>query len=70
MIGVLIVGGIVTIVLTAIKESANLQRIKLEGETKKLQYQKEMLELELKKEELHLRWLEAESKQYDRLINE
>ncbi|MDR2537416.1 MAG: hypothetical protein LBC46_03825 [Treponema sp.] len=40
------------------------------NEVKKLQYQKEMLELELKKEELQLRRLEAESKQYDRLINE
>jgi Na+-transporting NADH:ubiquinone oxidoreductase subunit NqrC len=43
---------------------------KSDNETKKLQYQKEMLELEVKKEELQLRRLEAESKQYDRLINE
>ncbi|MDR2418919.1 MAG: hypothetical protein LBD79_07675 [Treponema sp.] len=80
MIGIVIVAGIVFISITGIivgalgmpviKENANLKRIKLEEETKKLQYQKEMLELEVKKEELQLRRLEAESKQYDRLINE
>ncbi|MDR1324764.1 MAG: hypothetical protein LBK00_01870 [Treponema sp.] len=80
MIGILIIAGIVLISITgiisgaliapAIQENANLKRIKLEEETKKLQYQKEMLELELKKEELQLRRLEAESKHYDRLISE
>ncbi|MDR2537417.1 MAG: hypothetical protein LBC46_03830, partial [Treponema sp.] len=64
MIGLIIIAGIVLISITgiiagavigpAIQENAKLKRVKLEGETKKLQYQKEMLELELKKEELQL----------------
>ncbi|MDR1400460.1 MAG: hypothetical protein LBJ41_11095 [Treponema sp.] len=80
MIGIVIVAGITLISITGIlagalgmpviRESINLKRIKLEEETKKLQYQKEILELELKKEELQIKRLEAESKQYDRLINE
>ena len=47
-----------------------LKMKKSNNEVMKLQYQKEMLELELKKEELQIKRLEAESKQYDRLINE
>jgi sensor domain CHASE-containing protein len=47
-----------------------LKMKKSDNEVKKLQCQKEMLELELKKEELQIKRLEAESKQYDRLINE
>ena len=80
MVGIVIVAGIALISITgilvgalaapAMRENAHLKRIKLEEETKKLQYQKEMLELELKKEELQIKRLEAESKQYDRLINE
>ncbi|MDR2807766.1 MAG: hypothetical protein LBB43_02030 [Spirochaetaceae bacterium] len=38
-------------------------------EVKKLQLQKEILELEIEKEKVHLLKIEAESKQYDRLIN-
>jgi hypothetical protein len=54
----------------AIVFSFILRLNKNRNETKKLQYQKEILELELKKEELQIKRLEAESKQYDRLINE
>ena len=54
----------------AIAFSFILKAKRSDNEVKKLQYQREMLELELKKEELQLRRLEAESKQYDRLINE
>jgi hypothetical protein len=42
---------------------------KSQEEVKKLQLQKEILELEIEKERVHLLKIEAESKQYDRLIN-
>ncbi|MDR2149395.1 MAG: hypothetical protein LBO67_00940 [Spirochaetaceae bacterium] len=42
---------------------------KNKNEIRKLQIQKEILALELEKEKLQLLKLEAESKQYDRLIN-
>ncbi|MDR3303427.1 MAG: hypothetical protein LBS86_03350 [Treponema sp.] len=44
--------------------------VKSGNEIKKLRCQKELLELELKREELQIKRLEAESKRYDRLINQ
>ncbi|MDR3303426.1 MAG: hypothetical protein LBS86_03345 [Treponema sp.] len=76
MLPIIIVGivmgvtGITSIVKMAIGEYANLQRLKLEAETKRLQYQKELLELEVQKEALHIKRLEEENKKYDNILND
>ncbi|GHU17744.1 hypothetical protein FACS1894163_09040 [Spirochaetia bacterium] len=44
-------------------------RHKRETEVEKLKYQKEILELELEKENLHIKSLEAENKNLDRIID-
>ncbi|GHV87092.1 hypothetical protein AGMMS50255_3880 [Spirochaetia bacterium] len=42
---------------------------KRETEVEKLKYQKEILELEIEKENLHIKSLEAENKNLDRIID-
>ena len=42
---------------------------KRETEVEKLKYQKEILELEIEKENMHIKFLEAENKNLDRIID-